>query len=99
MHGAFRLCGLEHCERSRGATEVKQATAVGRDRLVVAGAQAEKVAELVVAATEPLRRGEALGRVREARCRASLPSEPCVPLARHTAQASATSSVARKIRP
>jgi hypothetical protein len=39
---------------------VEQATAVGRDRLVVAGAGAEEVAQLVVASAEPLRRGEAL---------------------------------------
>jgi hypothetical protein len=34
---------------------VKQATAAGGDVLVVAGAGAEEVAELVVASTEPLR--------------------------------------------
>src|SRR3712207_2585256 len=60
MHGEFRLRGLENCERSGGAAEVKQATAVGRDSLVVASAGAEEIAELVIAATEWLRRGEAL---------------------------------------
>src|SRR5918993_2099303 len=60
MHGEFRLRGLEHGKRSGGAAEVKQATAAGGDGLVVAGAGAEDVAELVIASTEPLRRGEAL---------------------------------------
>ncbi len=49
MHGEFRLRGLENCERSRRTTEVEQATAVGGDGLVVAGAEAEEVAELVIA--------------------------------------------------
>src|SRR5919202_6191253 len=60
MHGAFRLRGLEHRERSRRTTEVRQATAVGGDVLVVAGAETEEIAEFVVASAEPLRRGEAL---------------------------------------
>src|SRR3712207_7040413 len=60
MHGEFHLRSLEDCERIGGAAEVKQATAVGGDRLVVAGAGAEEVAELVIAATEALRRSEAL---------------------------------------
>jgi hypothetical protein len=38
-----------------GTTQVQQATAAGGDRLVVAGARAEEVAELVIAATEALR--------------------------------------------
>ena len=46
---------FENGEHTGGATEVKQATAAGRDVLVVARAGAEEVAELVVASTEPLR--------------------------------------------
>ncbi len=38
---------------------MKQATAVGWDMLVMAGARAKEVAELVVAVTEALGRGEA----------------------------------------
>src|ERR687884_1828191 len=60
MCGEPRLRGLHDRKRSRGAMEVEQATAVGGDVLVVASVRAEEVAELVVAATEPLRRGEAL---------------------------------------
>ena len=59
MHGEFRLCRLEDGERGGGATEVKQATTAGRDMLVLAGPEAEEVAEFVVAAAEALRRGEA----------------------------------------
>ena len=40
-------------------TEVKQATAVGGDMLIVAGAGAKEVAEFVVAPTEALGGGEA----------------------------------------
>src|SRR5215212_8245888 len=40
-------------------TEVKQATAFGWDMLVVTGAGAKEVAQLVMASTEALRRGEA----------------------------------------
>ncbi len=39
---------------------MKQATAAGGNRLIVAGSGAEEVAEFVVAAAEALRRGEAL---------------------------------------
>ena len=60
MRGEFGLRGLEHCEGAAGTTEVDQAAAVSRNMLVVAGAEAEEVAELVIAATEPLRRSEAL---------------------------------------
>ena len=41
-------------------TEVKQATAVGGDMLVMTGARAEEVAEFVVAPTEALGGSEAL---------------------------------------
>jgi hypothetical protein len=43
---------VENGEHSCGTTEVKQATAAGVDRLVVAGTEAKEVAELVVAATK-----------------------------------------------
>ena len=39
---------------------MKQATAAGRDILVVAGARAEVIAKLVIASTEPLGGREAL---------------------------------------
>ncbi len=54
MHGEFRLRRLEDGEYGRGATEVEQATPVGRDMLVVAGVEAEAVTEFVVASAEPL---------------------------------------------
>src|SRR5215212_6409334 len=60
MQGELRLRGLHDHKRSRGATEVEQATAVGGDVLVVASVRAEEVAEFVVAAAEALGRGEAL---------------------------------------
>ena len=39
---------------------MQQSATVGRDMLMVAGTEAEAVAQLVVASTEPLGRGEAL---------------------------------------
>jgi hypothetical protein len=60
---AFCLRRLENGERSSSTTEMKQATTVGRDSLVVAAAKAEEVAELVVAVTEALCRDEALSGV------------------------------------
>src|SRR3712207_9335356 len=60
MYGEFRLRRLEDGERSAGATEVKQATAVGGDGLVVAGAETEEIAKLVMTAAEALGGGEAL---------------------------------------
>ncbi len=59
MHGEFCLRRLKDGECGCRAMEVKQATTVGRDMLVVAGAEAEEVAELVIASTEALRRGQA----------------------------------------
>ncbi len=53
--GWFRLRHLQDSERSGGAAELKQTTAVGGDVLVMAGLEAEEVAELVVASTEPPR--------------------------------------------
>ena len=50
----FSLRHFENSERTGGTTEVKQATAAGRDVLVVARAGMEEVAELVIAATEAL---------------------------------------------
>ena len=60
LQNEFRLRGTEACERSGGTTEVKRATAVGADMLVVAGARAEEVAQLVVGAAKALGGGEAL---------------------------------------
>src|SRR3712207_1332628 len=60
MQGAFRLRGPENGERAAGTAEVKQATPLGGDGLVVASAGAEEVAELVIASAEPFRRSEAL---------------------------------------
>ena len=60
MKAKFCLRRLENGERTGGATEVNEATAAGGNMLVVAGAEAEEVAEFVVASTEALRRGEAL---------------------------------------
>jgi hypothetical protein len=54
------LRGFQNGECGRRTTKVKQTTAAGGDGLVVAGTGAEKAAELVVASTEALRRGEAL---------------------------------------
>src|SRR4051794_27794679 len=45
----FSLRRFENSKHAGGATQVKQATAASRDVLVVAGAGAEEVAELVVA--------------------------------------------------
>ncbi len=60
MEAEFDLRRLENGKRDDGTTEVEQATTAGGDMLVVAGAEAEEVAELVVASAEALRRGEAL---------------------------------------
>ena len=46
----LRLRSLENGERGGGTTEMQQATATGRDMLVVADARAKKGAELVIAA-------------------------------------------------
>ncbi len=55
------LCTISKRPRcSGGTTEVKRATAVGADMLVVAGARAEEVAQLVVGAAKALGGGEAL---------------------------------------
>ncbi len=67
MHGGFRLCRLEDGERGGGATELKQATTAGRDMLVVASADPEKVAEFIIAAAEALGRAEALEPVHTSR--------------------------------
>ena len=53
------LRGLEDGERGGGMAEMKPATVVGGDMLVVAGAGAKEVAELVVTPTEALGGGEA----------------------------------------
>ncbi|WP_424134984.1 hypothetical protein [Roseomonas chloroacetimidivorans] len=53
MERDFRLRCTEECERGCGTTEVKEAAAAGGDRLVMTGARAEQVAQLVTAATAP----------------------------------------------
>jgi hypothetical protein len=55
LGGELRLRCLDDGEHSGDTTEMKQATAVGGDVLVVVGLQAEKVAEFVIASAEPLR--------------------------------------------
>jgi hypothetical protein len=55
LDGEFRLRCSEDGKRSGSTTEIKQATAVGGDVLVVVGLEAEEVAEFVIASTEPLR--------------------------------------------
>ena len=60
MRAEFCLRNLKNGEHTGGATEVNEATAAGGNMLVVAGVGAEKVAELVVASAEALRRSEAL---------------------------------------
>ncbi len=54
------LCGTDDCERSVGTTEMKW-VAVGKDILVVSGAEAEEVAKLVMTAAEAPGGGDALG--------------------------------------
>ena len=60
MDSAVGLCGLQDCEHSGSATEVKQTATVGGDMLVVTSAGTEKGAELTVSSTEPLGRTECL---------------------------------------
>src|SRR3954454_10101411 len=51
--GDVSSCGLQDGQHGRSPPEVEQSLAVGGNVLVVAGAEAEKVAEFVVSATEP----------------------------------------------
>ena len=52
--GDGRLCGPEDTQHGHGpAEEEEQSAVVGGDMLVVAGAEAEEVAELVVTSAEP----------------------------------------------
>ena len=51
----FSLRRFENGEHTGGTAKVEQAAAAGRDVLVVAGARAKVVAELVIASTEALR--------------------------------------------
>ena len=51
--GDARSCGFEEAQHGRGPAKEEQSAAVGGDRLVVAGAETEEVAELVVTAAEP----------------------------------------------
>src|SRR3954468_7530392 len=55
LKAELSLRRFENGEHTGGTTKVKQATAAGRDVLIVAGAGTEEVAELVIAATEALR--------------------------------------------
>jgi hypothetical protein len=51
--GDARSCGFEEAQHGHGPAKEEQSAAVGGDKLVVAGAKAEEVAELVVTAAEP----------------------------------------------
>ena len=58
--GDGRPCGPEDTRHGHGPAEEEQSAAVGGDRLVVAGAKAEEVAELIMTAAEPTGRSWAL---------------------------------------
>src|SRR4051812_50056343 len=60
MQGENCLRGFENGERGCGTTKVKQTAATSGDMLVMAGTEAEGVTDFIIAATEALRRGEAL---------------------------------------
>ena len=60
MRTEIRLRRFENCEPTAGTTEVNEATAAGGNRLVVAGAETEDAAELIVASTEALGRSSRL---------------------------------------
>src|SRR3954447_11354114 len=51
--GDVSSCGFQDGQHGRGPPEVEQSLAVGGNMLVMAGAEAEKVAEFIVSATEP----------------------------------------------
>src|SRR5215207_5275676 len=53
-------CGLQNGQHGRGPPEVEQSAPVGRNRLMVAGAEAEEVAQFVVGPAEPGGRSGAL---------------------------------------
>ncbi len=55
MKAEFRLRCFENGKRTAGKAKVKQVTAAGGHRLVVAGGRAEETAEFIVAWTEALR--------------------------------------------
>ena len=61
----MRLCGLEDAQHGHGPAKKEQPAAVGGDGLVVAGAEAEEVAELVVTSAEPGGRSGALEALHE----------------------------------
>jgi len=48
-----RLCGFKDAQQGHGSAEEEQSAASGGTMLVVAGAEAEEVAELIVASAEP----------------------------------------------
>src|SRR3954452_804014 len=51
--GDVPSCGLQDGQHGRGPPEVEQSAAIGGNMLVVAGAEAEKVAEFIVSPAEP----------------------------------------------
>ncbi len=55
MKAEFSLRRFDNGEHTGGTAKVEQATAAGRDVLVVASAGSKEVAELVIASAEPLR--------------------------------------------
>ncbi|MCK8787847.1 hypothetical protein M0638_26185 [Roseomonas sp. NAR14] len=60
MGGVVDLRGLQDAERGSGAAALKEAASISRNMPAVSGAEAEMVAEFIVATTEPLDWGEAL---------------------------------------
>jgi hypothetical protein len=51
--GDVPSCGLQDGQHGRGPPEVEESAAIGGNMLVVAGAEAEKVAEFIVSPAEP----------------------------------------------
>ena len=51
--GDVRSCGSEDAQHGHGPAKEEQSAAAGGDVLVVAGAKAEEVAQLVVTSAEP----------------------------------------------
>src|SRR5215204_386862 len=52
-YGDIPSCGLQDGQHGRSPPEVEQSAAVGGNVLMVAGAEAEEVAQFIVGATEP----------------------------------------------
>src|SRR4051812_24760373 len=51
--GDVPSCGFQDGQHGRGPPEVEESAAIGGNMLVVAGAEAEKVAEFIVSPAEP----------------------------------------------